>query len=532
MLRTLRRALAPAAFLALSLAAHAPARADQPDAAPAPAAEPRPSALPATVERWYVLHLQGQRAGHMVSREVTAGDTITSTSDVSLTIKRDKLAISIAMSTGFEETRDGQPLRLTSTSKLGAMETRKEIVFLPGNQVRVTTTQATPPPGAPIVNTETRPGPGTDWLPPAAAARYVQQQLAQGATTMKLRTLDPAMGESPIELTRTILERATVEAFGRTVPAVKWKTAVDILPGTDLVEFVDEQGETVRSEVNLGGIVLVQTAADKELALSRLDAPELLASTLVTPSRPITSPRTLRRATYTVRSTKGDLPDLPSLVGQTFTRTGPTRARVEVLAGAPGSAHDGSQLVPRDQADAVRVEHLRASPMLDTADPELQRLAKGIDLTTTQGLESAEKLRRFVHAFINSKDMSVGFATASEVGRTRTGDCTEHAVLLAALLRARGIPARVASGLIYVDAFAGQQGVFGYHMWTQALVDTDAGPAWVNLDATLPDEHPRDATHITLSVSSLNDGQVQNFLVTTAPLIGKLAIDVEETKSN
>ena len=41
-------------------------------------------------------------------------------------------------------------------------------------------------------------------------------------------------------------------------------------------------------------------------------------------------------------------------------------------------------------------------------------------------------------------------ATAAEVARSREGDCTEHAVLLAALARARGIPARVAMGLVYV----------------------------------------------------------------------------------
>ena len=38
------------------------------------------------------------------------------------------------------------------------------------------------------------------------------------------------------------------------------------------------------------------------------------------------------------------------------------------------------------------------------------------------------------------KDLSVGFATAADVARTAQGDCTEHAVLLAALLRASDIP--------------------------------------------------------------------------------------------
>ena len=39
------------------------------------------------------------------------------------------------------------------------------------------------------------------------------------------------------------------------------------------------------------------------------------------------------------------------------------------------------------------------------------------------------------------------------------------------MLRADGIPARVASGLVYADGFLGSRDIFGWHMWTQALID-------------------------------------------------------------
>jgi transglutaminase-like putative cysteine protease len=182
----------------------------------------------------------------------------------------------------------------------------------------------------------------------------------------------------------------------------------------------------------------------------------------------------------------------------------------------------GGEVVPEGRLAEVKAEYLKASAMLDTRDEEIIKLAGAIDLTGLDAPAAAERVRRFVHKYIKAKDMSVGFATASEVCRTRTGDCTEHAVLLAALLRAKGVPARVVSGLIYIDEFAGKKNVFGYHMWSQALVDGQ----WVNLDATLGEGTPYDAAHITLSVSSLNEGEVQNFLVATAPLIGKLNIEV------
>lgn len=130
----------------------------------------------------------------------------------------------------------------------------------------------------------------------------------------------------------------------------------------------------------------------------------------------------------------------------------------------------------------------------------------------------------------------MGFASASETARTREGDCTEHAVLLAAMLRADGIPSRVVSGLIYADRFAGERNIFAYHMWTQALLplktnstDDDTQPThhWVDLDATLPDTLPITATHIALGLHALEGDTRTNALVQLAPLMGRLAIDIE-----
>lgn len=471
-------------------------------------------------EKWYILQLQGQRAGWLRSTTTTKDGIITSASETSLELKREMLKIRVNMQTEFVETAEGKPLRLSTTQKLGAMATTKRITFNDDGTMTVVNTQPTPT-GKPIENTQTLPKPDKAWLTPAAAERMVEAELAKGSKEIVITTLDPSLGESPVTVTRTILERTTTEAFGKVVPAVKWKSSVDTMKSAEVVEYVGDDGETIRSEVNLGGLSLVQLLADKDLAMSKLDAPELLASTLVKVEKPIANPRQTMLATYTVTSSAGNLPDLPSVAGQTFERTNATSGNVTVRAGAAGH-----EPVAPDVLASVKAEHLKSSSMMNLDDAEVIKLAEKIDIKGLDEPAAAEKIRRFVHAFITAKDMSVGFATASEVCRTRTGDCTEHGVLLAALLRAKGIPARVASGLIYVDEFAGQTGVFGYHMWSQALIDG----AWQNLDATLPDATPYDAAHITLSTSSLNEGQVQNFLVTTAPLIGRLKIAVTSTK--
>ncbi len=56
------------------------------------------------------------------------------------------------------------------------------------------------------------------------------------------------------------------------------------------------------------------------------------------------------------------------------------------------------------------------------------------------------------------------------------GDCTEHAVMLAAMMRASGIPSRVVIGLTYSDQASAMIG----HMWTEAWIDGH----WIPYDST------------------------------------------------
>jgi transglutaminase-like putative cysteine protease len=142
-------------------------------------------------------------------------------------------------------------------------------------------------------------------------------------------------------------------------------------------------------------------------------------------------------------------------------------------------------------------------------------------------MDRARAIERFVHEYISSKSLGVGFATASEVCQTREGDCSEHAVLLAAMLRADGIPSRGVSGLVYVDQFVNQDKVFGYHMWAQGLIDVTGTPRWIDLDAAV---YPMDATHIAVTTSSLADDDVVNSMVGVAEVLNALSIEVEDVE--
>jgi transglutaminase-like putative cysteine protease len=157
--------------------------------------------------------------------------------------------------------------------------------------------------------------------------------------------------------------------------------------------------------------------------------------------------------------------------------------------------------------------------MIDSEDSQIRALAAsatasvGADASTAMQAEAA---RDAVFRWITDKGLATAFASATETVRERAGDCSEHGVLLAAVLRAQGIPARVASGLVWMDRIES----FGWHMWTQALIDG----AWVDLDATLP--VPFTVGHILVATSALEDGDGQRQLMALLGLLGNLDIEI------
>ncbi len=71
--------------------------------------------------------------------------------------------------------------------------------------------------------------------------------------------------------------------------------------------------------------------------------------------------------------------------------------------------------------------------------------------------------------------------------KSKVGVCRDYAILFAALARRRSVPAKVVSGLLYVN------GGFYYHAWVEGY----AGK-WGPFAATLPTDFV-DATHIKLA---------------------------------
>ena len=481
------------------------------------AAETPPGEL--QFERWYVLRMQGQKIGHAhITEHRTEDDRVITANDTQMSLRRGPMTIHVTQSMRFTESADGEPIRADSRMNMGRMDVRKTLRFTE-NGIELTTRQAG------RERTRTVAPPEQDWRPPAAAQRYVKQQLDEGAERIELRTMDPTIGPKPFTMTLRVVGEEDVEVMGKVVPAVVWEAEVSAMPGMQVREYVDARGRQVKTTMQvMPGMEVTMLEADKQLALSEADPPQILASMVVQPDGAVQNPRATRQATYEVRLGRDVDPARfnPPSTGYQRTAFGNERtARIVVDLDRPVAAGDD---MPTDA-------HRAASTAVDHEDPKVAALvdeALGDEADALDDAEKAKRLRAFVHEYVQEKDLSVGFATASEVARTKQGDCTEHAVLLAALLRAADIPSRTATGLVYVQRFLDREGVFGGHMWTQAWlpVAEGGGRTWVDLDAALPGPGAFDAAHITLGTSSLSGDSIVNDLVAQAPLTGALSVKV------
>ena len=156
--------------------------------------------------------------------------------------------------------------------------------------------------------------------------------------------------------------------------------------------------------------------------------------------------------------------------------------------------------------------------MIQSDAAEIRALALRVLPQETDPARLAPELERFVFRFIQNKNYSRGFVTALEVAETPSGDCTEHAVLLAALARARGIPARIAQGLI----FEPQSGQMAWHVWNELYVSG----SWQPFDATLG-RNEVGPDHLRINAGSFSAVTLPQTLLAPARLIGKIAISVE-----
>jgi transglutaminase-like putative cysteine protease len=263
--------------------------------------------------------------------------------------------------------------------------------------------------------------------------------------------------------------------------------------------WIDPNGNVVREEALLG-FTLEREARAQALAGIDERAPlDLVAATGIPVEGTITAPRAAARVTLRVRGKAATaIPNDPPRQRLAADLLAISRESLPALAAPIGS-------LPADLGTAT----LAASPFIESDDPAIRAAAAAAVGDATDARIAARRLVTWVHDAVE-KVPSVTVPSAREVLTARRGDCNEHAVLLAALARAAGIPARVVAGAVYANDG------FYYHAWNELWVG-----AWVSADAVF-DQLPADATHVKLI-----EGGLERQMALMG-IIGQLAFAVVE----
>lgn len=115
------------------------------------------------------------------------------------------------------------------------------------------------------------------------------------------------------------------------------------------------------------------------------------------------------------------------------------------------------------------------------------------------------EIENFVFDYVDDKNYLSSFDFASKVARTRSGDCTEHAILLTALARSQNFPARLVLGVVIFDS-GDDIDSFG-HAWTEIHHDGE----WRLFDGTAPaDQDPGGETFYLPLMVLENEGPGYN----------------------
>lgn len=152
---------------------------------------------------------------------------------------------------------------------------------------------------------------------------------------------------------------------------------------------------------------------------------------------------------------------------------------------------------------------LAPSPFVQSDHPKIQKLVNKVIAKDDNPLERVNKIVEWIHKNIAKRPV-LSLPDAVSTLTNRVGDCNEHAVLLAAMARATGIPAKVEAGLVYLN------GRFYYHAWNLLYLGK-----WITVDS-LFDQIPADVTHIRL-VSGASSQQAD-----LINIIGKIQLKVKQ----
>lgn len=499
-----------AAGCARTPSAERPAQAAPDDSASQGAALAVSAAAPPDRETWYSTYVLGAKVGFQHTRvrhvDYEGRPAVESASSSRIVMKRGKSMISMDIRFSDVTTPQGGLLAMSSDIEQAgtSIAARGRVV---GGKLEITTTT----PGK--TNTT-----ALDWQPEYGGFNAVEHSLT--ARPMKpgekrsLRCLLPVFNQlGAVELTAKGNEK--VKLPGGTFELMRIESATHFPGGQTIrdVIWTDGTGQPLKIHSQAMDSEMYATtrqAAEDPEGLGQLD---LSLDEAVPVDQPLDRPHDTRTVRYRLTLKRGDPSEaFPSGPSQQVKPIDAHTAEVTVFAVRPGEGPAN----PGEPDDSPTDGDRQPNNLIQSDHPRIVALAREAAGEEKDPWRRALAVERFVHGYVEAKNFSTAFASAAEVADSREGDCTEHAVLLAAMARALGVPARVAIGMVY------HEGKFYYHMWNEVYV----GGRWTALDATLA-RGGIGAAHLKIAHSDLRGSSAFSAFLPVVNVLGRgLKIEV------
>ncbi|HBH87602.1 MAG TPA: hypothetical protein DDY17_08405 [Syntrophaceae bacterium] len=322
------------------------------------------------------------------------------------------------------------------------------------------------------------------------SARVAEMKMGQGRS---FHVFDPAaMGQRPVKV--TFLGDDVIPVMGQSRKARK--VSLDFM-GAKQYAWVGEEGDILK-EQGILGITLEQVTKHQALGAFTLTAGADLADIASVPSNVvIVDPSAL--TSLKVKITNIDTSNLTLHGGRQAFKKDILSVEKETIP--PRSLRE-AQITSNE-------EFLKPGPFIQSDHQKIKDKVMEIISPDDPMNVKAEKLVAWVYKSVEKRPV-LSVPNALETLNNLVGDCNEHAVLLAALARAAGIPAQVEAGLVY------QRGKFYYHAWNVLYIGE-----WVTADAVMG-QMPADVSHIRF-VRGEADTQID-----LIGIIGKVRLKVLE----
>lgn len=310
-------------------------------------------------------------------------------------------------------------------------------------------------------------------------------------------TIDVSSGFKIIK----VLAEKEKEEFLSDEKAVKYKIKNDLMPDVVSYEWHDKSGKLIKSSTSALNIEIISESLLKDTVLEDGISFDLIKSTLIPVNQKFEPGNMPELVNYKIEFDDEYLQkNFPNNLVQTVFQNIGNASFVRIKS----DKFNENIFLPLDKFGMD--EYIQSGEIV-SYDEEMKNKAHEIILGENNAYKASKKLEKWVSDAINNKNYSNTFLSSKEVFKKREGDCTEHAVLLAGMLRSVGIPSKIAVGLYYVNLNENEN-AFAYHMWTKAYI----GNRWISLDAVenLKEFSP---LHVELAESPLNSIEDINSIV-------------------